>query len=150
MFKTLNVNYLLILFCYLTLGCSEMDLKRDTMENPDPEESEENITEELQTTILGKIIAGYQGWYNAPGDGQNLGWKHYLLNGEFEPGSCSIDYWPDMSEMTAAEKYATAFEHADGSVAHVFSSANATTVSRHFEWMEDYGIDGVFVQKFLS
>jgi hypothetical protein len=31
----------------------------------------------------------------------------------------------------------------------LFSSANARTVLRHFEWMRDYGIDGAFLQHFL-
>lgn len=41
------------------------------------------------------------------------------------------------------------FTHPDGSRAHLFSSAHPKTVLRHFEWMRTYGIDGVFVQRFL-
>ena len=46
--------------------------------------------------------------------------------------------------------YPTGFRLADGQSAEVFSSYNRATVLRHFQWMRDYGIDGVFVQRFIS
>jgi hypothetical protein len=52
--------------------------------------------------------------------------------------------------MDDDEKYPTRFRHADGSVAYVFSSANRKTVARHFQWMEEHGIDGVLFQRFVN
>jgi hypothetical protein len=101
------------------------------------------------STLTGKIMCGYQGWFNTPTDGADKGWKHWGQDGgTFEPGSCVIDFWPDMSEMEPDEKYATPFQHADGSTAYVFSAYNRKTVLRHFKWMFQYGIDGVFLQRF--
>src|SRR5436853_987091 len=58
--------------------------------------------------------------------------------------------WPDLSEHTDEEKYpAPGFTYPDGKPAALFSSANPKTVERHFRWMRQYGIDGVFVQRFL-
>ena len=101
-------------------------------------------------TLTGKVMCGYQGWFRTPNDGSASGWQHYQNRGSFKPGSCSIDLWPDVSEFSAEEKVPTAFTHADGSTAHVFSSLHPKTVNRHFAWMRDYGIDGAFVQRFAT
>ncbi|MFO0876180.1 MAG: glycoside hydrolase family 71/99-like protein [Gemmataceae bacterium] len=100
------------------------------------------------STLTGKIVCGYQGWFTTPGDGSGRGWRHYARGARFEPGSCVIDLWPDVRELTPSERIPTPFRHADGSVAHVFSSHQRPTVLRHFAWMREYGIDGVFVQRF--
>jgi hypothetical protein len=101
-----------------------------------------------RTTLSGKVMAGYQGWFTVPGDGSGQGWRHYTRRGEFRPGCCKIDQWPDMRELDEDEKYPTLFRHADGRTASVFSSHNLKTVLRHFRWMQEYGIDGAMVQRF--
>jgi hypothetical protein len=101
-------------------------------------------------TLTGKIMCGYQGWFNAPGDGADLGWVHWGASGRFEPGYCTVDWWPDMSEYGADEKFPSGFQYPDGSTAYVFSSYNEKTVLRHFSWMQEYGIDGIFLQRFIS
>ena len=98
--------------------------------------------------LQGRVVAGYQGWFRAEGDGSGLGFHHYEKGGKFEPSSCSVDLWPDLSEFDEDEKYPTAFRHADGGTAHVFSSIHPKTVDRHFKWMSEYEIDGAFVQRF--
>jgi hypothetical protein len=99
-------------------------------------------------TMTGRVLCGYQGWFTAPGDGSGKGWAHYEWKGAFRPGSCCIDLWPDTSELDADEKFETPFQDRDGKPAHVFSSRSRKTVLRHFRWMQEYGIDGVFVQRF--
>lgn len=103
------------------------------------------------STLTGKVMAGYQGWHAADGDGLGRGWYHWWgRGGKFEPGSCKFDLWPDVSELDADERYATAFRLPDGKPAEVYSAFNRKTVLRHFRWMQDYGIDGVFVQRFVG
>lgn len=46
----------------------------------------------------GLVMAGYQGWFNTPDDGSGRGWHHYNGPKGFRPGSCSIDFWPEVSE----------------------------------------------------
>ncbi len=92
-------------------------------------------------------MCGYQGWFNTPADGAERGWVHYGKNARFEPGACTIDLWPDMAEYD--RKYETPFRMADGSRAYVFSSYDESTVDLHFRWMQEYGIDGAFLQRFV-
>jgi hypothetical protein len=101
------------------------------------------------TSLTGKVLCGYQGWFNTPTDGADRGWVHWG-RGAMKPGYATVDLWPDTSELTAAEKFQTGFKLADGSHAVVFSSYNHDTVERHFKWMRDYGIDGVFLQRFAT
>ena len=103
------------------------------------------------STLTGKVLCGYQGWFNAEGDGAERGWVHWTKGrGPLEPGKAKVDLWPDVSELAADERFPTGFHLADGRVAEVFSSFKKATVLRHFAWMRDYGIDGAFVQRFIT
>lgn len=98
-------------------------------------------------SIKNLVMAGYQGWFNTPEDGAGLGWKHFEKEKEFKPGKCTIDLWPDVSEYE--KTYETAFKLPDETPAKVFSSYDASTTGLHFKWMKQYGIDGVFMQRFV-
>lgn len=129
------------------LAAAETDLTREQV-IADMKPFEGKASGSDHSTLTGKVVCGYQGWFAAEGDASGRGWRHYTARDKFEPGRCSIDLWPDLSEFDADEKFPTPFRHADGRVAHVFSSSNRKTVVRHFQWMKEYGIDGVFVQRF--
>lgn len=104
------------------------------------------------STLTGKVMAGYQGWFTCEGDGAGLGWTHWSKDRKVVPGpeTIRVDLWPDVSECSPKELFTTEFKWADGSPAKLFSSHTKDTVLRHFEWMRDYGIDGVFVQRFAT
>jgi lysophospholipase L1-like esterase len=110
-----------------------------------------NATGEIDaTTLHHKVLCGYQGWFRCPGDGTNEGWLHWSRRRNITADSLTVEMWPDLTEFGDREKYAVPeFTTPDNQPASLFSSADATTVDRHFQWMQQYGIDGVFLQRFL-
>ncbi len=96
----------------------------------------------------GLVMCGYQGWFRAEGDGSGEGWVHYGNQGRLDAGHVHLDLWPDVSEYP--QTYPTTFTNVDGTAARVFSSWDASTTDLHFRWMEEYGIDGVFIQRFFG
>lgn len=117
-------------------------------ETPTQSENKDLKKFEKHTVSPGLVMAGYQGWFNTPGDGAGRGWHHYNRKGRFEPGYCTVDLWPEMEEYK--KQYETAFRFADGSPATVYSPYDESSVQLHFKWMQQYGIDGVFMQRFIS
>jgi len=103
------------------------------------------------TSLRGKVLCGYQGWFRCPGDALNAGWVHWSRDGKrIAPETLTFEMWPEMSEFPENEHFAVpGFTDAQGRPAYLFSSDNAGTVRRHFEWMRTYGIDGVWLQQFL-
>jgi hypothetical protein len=104
------------------------------------------------TTMNYKVMAGYQGWFRTPGDRpENKGWAHVFNAAIPSPAKLAFDTWPDMSELTSSEKYPVpGFTYPDGSQAYLYSAQNPKTVLRHFQWMKQYGIDGVWLSEFCG
>lgn len=89
-------------------------------------------------TYKGLIMAGYQGWFRPDKNG-----KMYA-----DENKIHIDMWPDVSEYD--KTYPTGLKLADGSTARFFNSTDKSTVDLHFKWMKEYGLDGVFMQRFFN
>ncbi|MSU58424.1 MAG: hypothetical protein EXS35_09640 [Pedosphaera sp.] len=103
------------------------------------------------TTLTKKVMMGYQGWFACPGDGSLPNrWVHWFRNNSPVVANLNVDFWPDVSELDADELFATSLTYSNGSAAKLFSSFNAKTVRRHFKWMRDSQLDGVFLQRFTS
>lgn len=104
------------------------------------------------STLDGKVMVGYQGWFNTPNDAMGLGWKHWGrgVKRTLAADKLSVDLWPDVAELPAEARVDTPFAHADGTTAQVFSSAHPAVTDLHFRWMRQHGIDGAFVQRFAN
>ena len=98
-----------------------------------------------------KVMMGYQGWFLAPGDGSNTNntWNHWFKSATTPDAvNLTVDMWPDMSEYT--DKFNTNMTYANGSNAQLFSSYSLSTTRKHFEWMSNYNVYGIYLQRFLS
>lgn len=93
------------------------------------------------STLDGKVLLGYQGWFTCPSDGSGR-WTHWS-RGAPTAETLTADLYPRRAlrdfRMTIG-----------GKPAYLFSSRNPKTVSRHFRWMREYGLDGVLVKRFVG
>jgi len=123
------------------------------------------------TTLNNKVMAGYQGWFRFPTD------KWAMIHGttpltcrvqiqgvqvrpsqatsppasSTDPTLLAFDTWPDMSGYSASEKYLIpGYTYPNGKPAELYSALNYRTVLRHFQWMKQYGIDGVWLSEFCG
>lgn len=115
------------------------------------------------STLQGKTMAGYQGWFSCPNDLNDAGWIHWTA-GNATPFTLQDLYtspgvdseWPDVSAYPTNSLYPGARCKADqvvtqsGQQGYVFSSTNPDVVAQHFAWMQQYNIDGIFLQRFLG
>ncbi len=103
------------------------------------------------SSLKGKIMCGYQGWFRTPNDGSKMGWNHFSrIRNEIHSSSLVIDMWQDVSEFDKSDWVAVPnLKKADGTQAYVVSSHNPKVIDKHFEWMAQYDIDGVWLQHFL-
>tara|TARA_R110002050_G_scaffold172142_2_gene304418 strand:+ start:11623 stop:14175 length:2553 start_codon:yes stop_codon:yes gene_type:complete len=95
----------------------------------------------------GKSIAGYQAWFTA--SDTNSGWVHWSNNTRPEAGNASFEIYPDVREYDAEALSPSAYaDLGNGQPANLFSSA--AVIDTHFKWMQETGIDGVALQRFIG
>lgn len=103
------------------------------------------------STMNHKLLLGYQGWFACPGDGSPPGcWLHWFRKNNPVAANATVDFWPDVSELDADELFPTHLKLPDGSPAKVYSAFTPKTVARHFQWLREHDLDGVFLQRFTS
>jgi hypothetical protein len=104
-------------------------------------------------TLDGKVLCGYQGWFNTPGDGTNFGFGHWgqALNRPGGGGRFEVDMWPDVSDYDPRDLCdVPGLKMPDGSPARLYSGFRKGPSLLHCKWMRQYGIDGVFLSRFVS
>lgn len=101
------------------------------------------------SSLIGKVLFGYQGWFRTPDDGSRVGWSHWS-RGVPTAETITVDLYPDLSEFDPKDLAPLPGATIGGKPAYLFSSYNKNVVMKHFEWMQQYDLDGVLVQRFLS
>jgi hypothetical protein len=102
------------------------------------------------STLTGKFVVGFQGWFMCPHDARGRGgWVHWFTDNRDDPQHAHFDLLPDTSELTPDELYPTGLHTANGHDIRLFSDQNRQTVLRQFEWMQQYRIESVALQRFV-
>jgi hypothetical protein len=103
-----------------------------------------------QGALDGKVFVGYQGWFRCPDDGSPLhAWNHWS-RGAPAPDTMAVDLYPDTSELPRSSVCPITTELVHGQPAQLFSSYPAGTADVHLSWMEQFGIDGLMLQRFTN
>lgn len=103
------------------------------------------------SSIIDKVIVGYQGWFNAKGDGSpGNKWVHWSNSGGVpSPQNLKFEIYPDVREYPQGTLFPTGFAPlGNGQPAMLFSSYPAAVTDLHFLWMAEYGLDGAALQRF--
>jgi len=127
------------------------NLNTVTLTNPNGQKFFRLVDPVDPTTLNRKLLMGYQGWFACPGDGsQPNRWVHWFRSQTPTATNATVDFWPDISELDADELFATSMTLTNGSPAKLYSAFKQKTIVRHFKWMRDNRLDGVFLQRFSS
>jgi hypothetical protein len=103
------------------------------------------------TSWDGKVLCGYQGWFNTPGDGTSFGFGHWGQRLETGDGRFVVDMWPDVSDYDQKDlAEVPGLKLPDGSPARLYSGFRKGPTLVHFKWMREYGLDGIFLSRFVG
>jgi hypothetical protein len=99
--------------------------------------------------FTGKSIAGYQAWFTA--GNATSGWVHWSGNTPPAANKTHVEIYPDVSEYAGTDLAQTALANlGNGTLSKLFTSSGKTVIDKHFQWMKEYGMDGVAVQRFIG
>ena len=110
------------------------------------------------SSIIGKVVCGYQGWFSCTGDGSPINrWTHWSITNPPQPGvapnpnpNLTFEAYPDVSFYNSASLFQTNFaNNGDGTPSKLFSDYKQDVIDKHFELMQANGIDGVAFQRFI-
>ncbi|KAH8820240.1 hypothetical protein F5884DRAFT_40722 [Xylogone sp. PMI_703] len=100
------------------------------------------------SSIKGKLLCGYQAWFRHPNSGLNTHWSP--SGGVPGPGDVWFDAFPDTTGYPSECLFDTGFTLPNGSPAKLYDNTCEGVVDLHFNWLQQFGIDGTINQRFLG
>jgi len=102
------------------------------------------------STLEKKVLFGYQGWFDCPSAGsRHAKWSHWA-RGIPSAETLVVDMYPDLHAFAPADLCPVPGMTIGNKPAYLYSARNPRVVARHFRWMQQYGLDGVLVQRFIG
>ena len=106
--------------------------------------------------FVGKSVAGYQAWFRVAGRYEF--WHHWGNDAVApdgtrwpRPNNHTFEIYPDISFYDDADLAQTGFaDLGNGEPARLYNAASPSVIAKHFALMQQHGIDGVAVQRFLG
>ncbi len=130
------------LIIVVLVGCS------GGVSNPSPEETATVTARVDASSFVDKVTAGYQAWFACPTDGSS-GWTHWSW-GRPAPGRVTFELYPDVREYDPRALCESDLAPLrNGQPSRLYNAASESVIETHFRWMEEYGIDGVGLQRFV-
>lgn len=99
----------------------------------------------FSSTLKGKVLYGYQAWF-----GTVSNYTHWSFQESGPVNSTSqFDFYPDTTQYPAECLFDSGFHYANGTTLKLYTAACEGVIATHFRWMNEAGIDGVIVQRFV-
>lgn len=139
-----------ILFSLLLVGFAACGNKGFRIATSAQDAQGPNNTPVVKTEFKKQVIVGYQGWFAASGDGFSDRWTHWAYSTP-SVNNIKFELYPDVREYNHNDLFPTDLGNlGNGQPSKLFSSSHIGVTDLHFKWMQQYGIDGAALQRFVS
>ena len=130
------IKFIYIFFIIFLLGCQHF----------------QTLREDKPGTLTNLTLIGYQGWFNTPRDGIGAGWQHWSRDSKkVTPQTVTFELYPDVQDYPRSSLVPTGLGLlGNGTKSVLFSSADKEVVKTHFKWLNQYNLDGLVLQRFIS
>jgi len=102
------------------------------------------------SSIIGKVVCGYQGWFTAEGDGSPINtWSHWSIGTAPKAGvlpnpnpNLDFDVYPDVEYYNSSSLFQTNFANlGDGTPSKLYASIKQDVTDKQFSLMQKNGIE---------